>query len=95
MPNKLKQGAPAHLDVSAIVAFFGGSRELARSFEKHRINELTPYAVEQWMKRRYIPLKRRLDLERLAEVRSLKFSFETYARATPRPIQRRKRRKAA
>lgn len=57
----------ARLDTLAIVRYFGGADELSYALKKHRIAEISPFAVKQWCTRRHIPFPRRLDLIALAE----------------------------
>ncbi len=78
MPTEIQHGAPAPLDVRAVVTFFGGPYELALAFEKHRINGLSVFAIQQWMKRKHIPHRRRPDLVALAKVQRRSFQLSKF-----------------
>ena len=91
MPTKTQQGVHAPLDVSAIVAFFGGAAELALAFEKHGINDLSTYAVRQWMRRKHIPFSRRADLEVLAGRQRKDFSLEKFRKSGAAPASKKAR----
>ena len=69
----------ARLDTSAIVAFFGGPEELARALKVKKIARLTPFAVQQWCRRKHIPFARRLELEALATAQNRPFDLNDFA----------------
>lgn len=79
------------LDVSAIVAFFGGPDEISTAFKKHKLPSLTPFAVKQWMHRQRIPLHRQINLQSLAQRQGKTLDLTRYFLPKYKVLAKRKR----
>jgi hypothetical protein len=74
----MRGAASLRLDASKVVAFFGGAEELSGALKKHKILEITAYAVAQWCRRKQIPYARRFELELLAKRQKRKFKLDNF-----------------
>jgi hypothetical protein len=89
----MRGAASLRLDASAVVASFGGADALSAALEEHKILAITPYAVNQWCRRRQIPYARRFELELLAKQQDREFDLSKFylPADAPEPAPRPKR----
>jgi hypothetical protein len=72
------------LDVSDIIKFFGGQKQMVRDLAKAGIVEISTSAIDKWQSRNQIPGARLMDLQSLAELQGKQFNISTYIR---RPVK--------
>ena len=72
------------LDVSGIIKFFGGQKQMVRDLAKADIIEISTGAIDKWQLRNQIPGARLMDLQSLAELQGKQFNQSTYIR---RPVK--------
>lgn len=68
------------INVSKLVAHFGGAAELVRKIDKHRMAPITISGIGKWIARQSVPTDHLLDLQELGRIEGRPINIVTTKR---------------
>lgn len=66
------------LNVAKVIKDLGGATKIIEGLKQAGVDDITVKAIEKWRERGTIPMKRWLELRRLAQKLHKKLEFEDY-----------------